>query len=399
MKKMFLSLLILLQPAIALAVPDEIYVDPAINANSGSGTIGSPYGDVQYALDSVNHGGDGANFNIKAGTSEVLASGGLTLATYFSTNGAPGPTEPFCIRGYTSAANDGGIAVFTGVANSAPFFTATTTSGADTDNVTFQDLDITTGQASGYAINIDNYVTIYNVKLTSPHGGIDVDAGVIDHCNLTYVDTNGILGSSGGAVAVRNSYFRQSSGTLVTAISNPSVAERNICDVQGATDANIPVISTSITGPGVVTKNTILANVSTGTATARGIAINGPSQTADNNIIQGFNSANDRAIIVSSASTGSMLANNKASGNTAFITDSGIGTIIIGDHVTQLASSGVTDASTGDYTPTADLIDAGWPSGFWQLSGNANYPTVGAITPEHSAGGGFSAGINNGPIR
>ena len=28
----------------------EIYVDPAINADSGTGTIGDPFGDLEYAI-------------------------------------------------------------------------------------------------------------------------------------------------------------------------------------------------------------------------------------------------------------------------------------------------------------------------------------------------------------
>ena len=57
------------------------YVDPSINANSGTGTIGDPFGDLQYALDTVTRDStNGDQFNIKAGTAEVL-TGTLDFST------------------------------------------------------------------------------------------------------------------------------------------------------------------------------------------------------------------------------------------------------------------------------------------------------------------------------
>jgi hypothetical protein len=87
----------------------QYYVNPAIAGNSGTGTIGDPFGDLQYALDTVGAGvgrnaTDGDQFNIKAGTAEILAAS-LTLATY----GTPTAPAPLILRGYTAAANDGGM--------------------------------------------------------------------------------------------------------------------------------------------------------------------------------------------------------------------------------------------------------------------------------------------------
>lgn len=78
----------------------EYYIDPAIDANSGTGTIGDPFGDLQYALDTVTRDGtNGDRFNVKAGTAEVLTAA-LSLATY----GTPTEAAPLVIQGYTSAA-------------------------------------------------------------------------------------------------------------------------------------------------------------------------------------------------------------------------------------------------------------------------------------------------------
>ena len=82
----------------------ETYVDPSIAANSGTGTIGDPYGDLQYALDTMTRDGtEGDRVNVKAGTDEVLSSA-IDLTTY----GAPAFSAPLILSGYTSIAGDGG---------------------------------------------------------------------------------------------------------------------------------------------------------------------------------------------------------------------------------------------------------------------------------------------------
>ena len=87
--------------------PTVYYVDPAIDADSGAGTVGDPYGDLQHCLDTITRDtGQGDRICVKAGTDEVLAAS-LTLATY----GSPSPYVPLIIQGYTSAAQDGGIGV------------------------------------------------------------------------------------------------------------------------------------------------------------------------------------------------------------------------------------------------------------------------------------------------
>lgn len=84
----------------------EIFVDPAINANSGAGTIGDPYGDLQHALDSETFDATNGNrINIKSGTPEVL-SAQLSFANF----GTPSVQRGLIVSGYDSAAGDGGIA-------------------------------------------------------------------------------------------------------------------------------------------------------------------------------------------------------------------------------------------------------------------------------------------------
>lgn len=91
----------------------QYYVDPSINANSGTGTIGDPFGDLQYALDTVTQDtSNGDQFNIKSGTAEVLTAE-LSLTSY----GTPSLNYPLCFSGYTATADDGGIGIIDGNAS------------------------------------------------------------------------------------------------------------------------------------------------------------------------------------------------------------------------------------------------------------------------------------------
>ena len=82
------------------------YVDPGSGSDvTGTGTVGSPWASVQHALDNITRDAtNGDQINIKAGTADVLSSP-LTLATYGTTSA----TAPLSFRGYTSAAEDGGV--------------------------------------------------------------------------------------------------------------------------------------------------------------------------------------------------------------------------------------------------------------------------------------------------
>ncbi len=93
-----------------MGTPTQTYVDPAIAGDSGAGSDVDPYGDLQYALDEVTRdAANGDQFNIKAGTAEAIVAT-LDLSTY----GNPARASPIIFRGYTSAANDGGVGAISG---------------------------------------------------------------------------------------------------------------------------------------------------------------------------------------------------------------------------------------------------------------------------------------------
>jgi len=69
------------------------------------GSAVAPWRSLQGGLDLVSQGADGDQFNVSDAAAQVL-SASLTLARY----GAPAGNKPLALRGYTAAANDGGMA-------------------------------------------------------------------------------------------------------------------------------------------------------------------------------------------------------------------------------------------------------------------------------------------------
>lgn len=79
-------------------------VDPSIDADSGTGTLGDPFGDYQYCLDTITRDGvAGDDIHVKAGTAEVLTAP-IDLSTY----GTPTASAPLRTFGFTTTPLDGG---------------------------------------------------------------------------------------------------------------------------------------------------------------------------------------------------------------------------------------------------------------------------------------------------
>ena len=161
----------------------QVYVDPSIAGDSGAGTIGDPYGDLQYALNQHTQTAGGDQFNIKAGTAEMLAAA-LTFATY----GTPTRNQPIIFRGYTTAANDGGIGVINGGGNYSIYVAGGNSFSQWVDlrltNVGNRQLidiggfalmyhcEVDTG--SNYGVNVSNYSRVLNCYIHDVAYGIAV---------------------------------------------------------------------------------------------------------------------------------------------------------------------------------------------------------------------------------
>lgn len=260
----------------------EIYVDPSIAADSGTGTVGDPFGDLQYAIiqttfDTTN----GTRVNIKAGTEEVLTAG-LEVAiadTSVSVAWVPSRTAPMIFQGYTTAAGDGGMGVI-----SSGGATQAILDNATLDYVSFIDLELhNTGLAR--ILRLDDGCSIIRCKIHNAGNGVTMgDNAVIMGCHYYDVAVEVILLENEGYAAFNIVDTITGTRTATAAIScgnTGSVAYRNIIKVDGATD-----------GIKMVNKNSVISNsVYSAGGTGRGIyatAANLDQMVCINNLVEGF---------------------------------------------------------------------------------------------------------------
>jgi hypothetical protein len=351
----------------------ETYVDPSIAGDSGTGTIGDPYGDVQYALNTMTRDGtNGDRINIKAGTDEVLGAG-LSLATY----GTPTADAPLVFQGYTSAVGDGGIGGISGggsykIINEAAI-----------DSVSFIDMHLHSGSAGGSLILLRNNVNVVNCEIDNCTGdGIRLNTGVIvKNCYLhnlaNVVGTYGVYAIGGtvdhcvfedGAIKFDRVIFAQTGMSITHCILSVSTAQQGIY----------------IAGDGaVVINNTIYASSGTGA----GIYSAGTSESSiiSNNYIEGFSGAGGDAIEIASGSIVTLRQSNRYYNNTSHETDTGG---IINDYDNSaVASSALTNPGAGDFSVGTDLKAGAYPTTFKGIATD-QFVDIGAVQREEPAGGG-----------
>lgn len=267
----------------------DIYVNASIAGDSGTGTTGDPYGDLQYALDQTTQGASGDTFWLYG--TETLA-GSLSLSTY----GTPGYNKPCCIRGWNGvdAATDGGglaAGTFDGVIN-----------GNDGDFsiddgsrlILFYNLKLyNTGAAD--ILNPDGYHTGAILCELSDCETIAVDASnVAAVCAFNYIHDISGVGVTGGRII--GNYFKDgATKTFSAAIDldmNYSLVERNIISLSAAGANGIDG------GPWCqIIGNSILHTAGNGTGS--GIVSTGNGSLVWDNVIEGFAGAGGDAIAAS----------------------------------------------------------------------------------------------------
>jgi hypothetical protein len=349
----------------------EYYVDPSIAADSGTGTVGDPYGDLQYALDQVTRDAtNGDRFNIKAGSDETLTSS-ISLATY----GTPTRNAALAFQGYTSAAGDGGEGGISGNGSVSVF------NSPGADNISFIDLHL---HNTGFQpiLNMDDFCFVINCRFDNSSGTLlDFDNdGMAENCYFT----NG----TGIAVSMNGSYLKNSviENDAVNKFSygiqlNGGVIEQNIIKVDGATSG----IRALFSGSGYISQNTIWSDSGTGT----GVEVSGSATEVGSiggTICAGFSSAGGRGLFIAS---GCEVANYTANAFYDNETDKSIiGSIRYdrgGDVL--LTADPFTDPSNGNFEVDTTLKALGFPSSYPGISTN-QFIDIGAAQREEPTGGG-----------
>jgi hypothetical protein len=237
----------------------QYYVDPSIAASTGAGTIGDPYGDLQHALDSITQDTtDGDQINIKAGTAEIL-TGSLSLTTY----GTPSFGYPLIFRGYTAAANDGGVAAIDCQAN-----TAITNAGYC---ICWVDMELYDGPSTNAILVVAEYGTATRVYVHDSDGaGIWTTAhyGGINACRVEDVggaSYDGILLNSSSYAHncfIKNGASRAMRNGINVLGARSGNLQNNIISVDGASNG-IQCLNAGL--PVCIFGNTVLSDVGTGT--------------------------------------------------------------------------------------------------------------------------------------
>ena len=290
----------------------QYYVDPAIAGNSGTGTIGDPFGDLQYALDTVGAGVgrnavDGDQFNIKAGTAEILAAS-LTLATY----GTPTSSGPLILRGYTAAANDGGMGEI-----DCGGFTMWAASTLDYIIMAYLELH-TFGNNDG--VYLDDYITLFNCEIhkgaSAPTSKSLVRVDQYAYVSSCYVHDPGTTGNclrtGGSGSSIFGNYVVQNAvsyGILV--VSSSAAFNIVLCSnaqasgIAGANGAAITnnIVYNTVAGTanglnhGSSTGNTLISNnIVVGWSGVGGIGIRGQSELVALGYNAFYNNTNNYAL-------------------------------------------------------------------------------------------------------
>ena len=270
----------------------ETYVDPSIDADSGSGTIGDPYGDLQYALDTMTRDStNGDRINVKSGTAEVL-SADLSTATY----GTPSTTAPLVIQGYDSVAGDGGVAEID-CNVSYDILAKSYTHWVDLEiHNTTQVYALAANQTGQWAIRCYVHNAINGINLAT--------SGAALGCRLTDIDTYSIVGSF---LALRNHFAHPSTDSKlpVRVITGGITHLENILSISG------PVHGIYLANYDVAMQNSVLSD-SAGSA-GTGIFSSSHSNLLANNLAEGFDHASGEGI--NSNSGNDCVINNAAYDN------------------------------------------------------------------------------------
>lgn len=359
------------------------YVDPSIAGNSGSGTIGDPYGDLQYALDSITQGGSGDQINIKSGTDEVLTAE-LDITTY----GTPNVILPLVFRGYTSSENDGGRGGISLNDTVASAWNKNTVEG-----VAFIDLDIHDQNSVGsYVFNTDRACLFYRCKFSNIEGNAigclnsQSITSIIECAFLSNSNRGGVYGST-GTPFVYGCYFSGGGAGSTVPQCFRGIAVNSVFH-------NADYVFGQAAYSGVRAGNTIVAKSgSTGT----GIPLS-HFELAVNNIIQGFSGTG--GIGINGASVSSNAINNIYYDNAT----NQSGTLLIDEGNTTGSASLVEDATDENFAGSSETLSAGIPEGTLIGSDdNGNTGTVmdinlGAAQNKAASGGGLitARGMNGG---
>jgi len=333
----------------------EIYVDPSLASDTGSGTIGDPYGDLEYAIEQETFDTtNGTRVNIKSGTDEVLAAALNTALADTSVSAAWAPSQnvPLVFQGYTATAGDGGIGGISG-GGSLGIIT-----GGTYDGVWFVDLHLH-NCGSATVVDLDDQCGMINCEIDNSTGdGVSMDNdGFIHRCLIHNI---GGIGAQILRGAVTHNKLRNGTNDFSQAMSTGGTIYRNIVDIDGASDG-ISVIGTD----NLVLNNSVYSAAGTGSGIICGIGVE--VKGVLNNLVEGFSGAGGVGFDLNGvAGHVFMIGGNSAYDNATDVNAPTESLVKSYGAVEVLSASPFTDAANGDFSPvdTGSVKEGSAPDAF-----------------------------------
>lgn len=350
-----------------MAAPTNYYVDPSIAADTGTGTIGDPFGDLQYGLNTVSRDGtNGDQFNIKAGTAEVLAAP-LTLVTY----GTPTVLAPLIIRGYTATANDGGVGEISCGGGGFAAFSSTTIP------IIFVDVKVGNSTVPSTILTVGPYSQLLRVEAHTALSAFYCYANSVVAGCYTHDLTQSAVFAAGAGVSIWGNYLLANAYGVVAQYNHYAVhVLNNIIVMTGGGSAGV-----QLPRDGICLGNIIHSTIA---HTGNGILLTDSRAgcVVGNNIISGFSGAGGEGLIID-ANDGSIVTAANAYYNNTTNESIGCTNINLADPV-ALAADPFVDAANGNFMLTdaakAALRSAGWPCGYLGASASLDpHITIGPV--------------------
>ncbi len=354
----------------------ETFVDPFIAADSGAGSIGDPYGDLEFALEQVTRDAtNGDRFNIKAGTSEILEFA-LDIPTDY---GTPSDNAPLLFQGYTSAVEDGGQGGIGGGA------TVSVLNDTATDYINFIDLKLHDTGSAAIITAIDRNCAFINCEFAdSTGGGIIASDLPLLVLNCYFHNIAGVGCSLvGGGSSVLYSIFENGTNKFTDAIvmSIGCIANFNIINLKGAANTSNGILNFLSGSP--ICCNSIFSDAGSGT----GITSNSNTPGFFNNLIEGFSASGGVGIEITTGDSAVVSLHNSIQNcATDFLYTGKTFYDPSGDE--SLSASPFTNAGSNDFTPvdTGSVKQGAYPPTFVQY-GTSNNRWRGAIEPAEPVSG------------
>ena len=288
-----------------MAAPTQYYVRPLDNDDNGDGSSGDPWGDLEFALETISRDTtNGDQINIASGTNETLEFALDISGDY----GTPTLAAPLIFRGYTSTAGDGGIGVISGGGSVAIL------NEAALDNVVFADLRLT-NTGSNAIVTMDLQCALINCEVDTSSGvGVVLDdqSQVINCYFHDITGTHAINASAGSSCTIYGCIVISGVTSVGIAVSSGSAVVNNIVRLTTTNGAhgitavdhslicNNSVFAESGTGNGIYGGGSgrdflsILNNIVEGFVGAGGAGYSG--STTDHWLVWGHNAAFNNAV-------------------------------------------------------------------------------------------------------